>query len=117
MYTFVITKLIKIVLNIHGSSPKLFVCLSIGSTLQSVGICFVLQPGSNSSKPQKASSVAGELIREDDSDGHGYYAFVKFYSAADASRALKELSGRLYMKGQHAQVGRQYLGREGGRKA
>ena len=68
----------------------------------------MLQPGSNSSKAQNASSVAGQLTREDDVDGHGYYAFVKFYSAADASRALKELSGRLYMKGQHAQVCRPY---------
>ena len=68
----------------------------------------MLQPGSNSSKAQNASSVAGQLTREDDVDGHGYYAFVKFYSTADASRALKELSGRLYMKGQHAQVCRPY---------
>ena len=71
----------------------------------------MLQPGSNSSKAQKASSVAGQLTREDDVDGHGYYAFVKFYSTADASRALKELSGRLYMKGQHAQVCRPYSSR------
>ena len=57
-----------------------------------------------SRQSEEVASAAVRRVDRDASDGCGYYAFVKFYSAIDTSRALKELGGRLYWRGQHAKV-------------
>lgn len=62
------------------------------------------QQRAGSCQSEEVAPAAVRRMDRDASDGCGYYAFVKFYSAVDTSRALKELSGRLYWRGQHAKV-------------
>ena len=64
----------------------------------------MFQCRAGSRQSEEVASAAVRRVDRDASDGSGYYAFVKFYSAIDTSRALKELGGRLYWRGQHAKV-------------
>ena len=72
----------------------------IHATFSKFGLVYEVQVlGASSGTSENQPQIHGAS-----SERSSCYAFVKFYSARAAAKAKKELTGRLFFKGQHMRV-------------